>query len=79
MPRAFVEIAFTDLLRIVDELSARERLALMRHLGVDLPAPDELESPIVGRPSAPPIPHDDGDRTGEISIADVEAELNRRR
>lgn len=41
MPRAFVEISFTDLLRIVDELGASERLALMRHLGVDIPRVDE--------------------------------------
>lgn len=65
MPRAFVEISFTDLLKIVDELGAEERLALMRHLGVDLPRPDEGDLPPPGsddrrphRATRPPLPSD---------------------
>ncbi len=83
MPRAFVEISFTDLLRIVDELGAAERLALMRHLGVDIPRLDEgfeAAPPTVPghhRPTRPPtddeppttvMKRDDAVRTGEVQI-----------
>ncbi len=84
MPRAFVEISFTDLLRIVDELGAAERLALMRHLGVDIPRVDEgsfeAAAPSVPghhRPTRPPIDdeppttvmrRDDAVRTGEVVL-----------
>ncbi len=84
MPRAFVEISFTDLLRIVDELGAVERLALMRHLGVDIPRAEEPffegaepTAPRGHRPTRPPTDdeppptvsqRDEATRTGEVFI-----------